>query len=595
MNAAASRQPRMIDRGLARWVQARTGSALLARAAFAASIAEGEGHACAALGTSFGADELAALRAQAWVGDGAAFSPFVLDADARFYLWRNWRHEQALGDALLVRCRSRAWSPAAAGLQDDLVALFGEADVAATERQRAAVANVPGTRLFVLTGGPGTGKTTTVVRMLLMLLRQAASAGLPARPAIALAAPTGKAAQRLAQSIARGKEGLGASLADDSVFRPLLAAIPQAEARTLHRLLGYRPTTNTFVHGRAHPLPADIVVVDEASMVDLALMRQLLDALREDALLVLLGDPDQLASVDAGSVLADIVASALPARPGPPAAARRAPGGDALPLAGHVVTLDHVWRAGGDLARGIAALRGDDREWLDAFVARGGDEALRLEPCADAPALRARVATWLDAHADVQRRLFDRDAAPADALAWLRESQLLCALREGPFGADGVNALVTRLLGERHGFDPAQAWYSGRPVIVGRNDYARGLFNGDVGIALEGEDGLRVWFEASDRDGRPGLRSYSPRVLPACESAWAITVHRSQGSEYGDVAVILPPDAANPLLTRELVYTAVSRARRCAGLWATPDALRAALARTTRRDGGLRERLRRGG
>lgn len=327
-------------------------------------------------------------------------------------------------------------------------------------------------------------------------------------------------------------------------------------------------------------------------MVDLALMRQLLDALREDALLVLLGDPDQLASVDAGSVLADIVASAPPAQPDAPAAAGH--GGDALPLAGHIVTLDHVWRSGGSLARGIAALRGDDREWLDAFVARGGDEALRLVPCVDAPALRARVAAWLDAHADVQQRLFDRDAAPAQALAWLRENQLLCALREGPFGAAGVNALVTRLLGERHGFDPAQTWYAGRVVIIGRNDHARGLFNGDVGIALDGADGLRVWFEASDRDGRPGLRSYSPRVLPACESAWAITVHRSQGSEYGDVAVILPPDPDNPLLTRELVYTAVSRARRCAELWATPAALRAAIARTTRRDGGLRERLRRG-
>lgn len=595
MTTATSRQPRMVDRGLARWVQARTGSALLARAAFAASMAEGEGHACALLAASFGAAELDALRALAWVGDGTAFSPFVLDGAARFYLWRNWRHEQVLASTLLARCRARAWPFVADAPSDDLAALFGDDDPAATQRQRAAVAAAPGARLFVLTGGPGTGKTTTVVRMLLMLLRHADAAGLPAQPSIALAAPTGKAAQRLGQAIARGKAELAARLAAGSPFVPLLTAIPQADARTLHRLLGYRPSTHTFAHGHAHPLPADIVVVDEASMVDLALMRQLLESLREDALLVLLGDPHQLASVDAGSVLADIVASGPPhVQSPPPALIEGVHGQGALPLAGHIVTLDHVWRSGGSLARGIEALRNDDGDWLDAFVAPGGDEALRLEACADAPALRARVAAWLDAHAESQARLFARDAAAGDALGWLRESQLLCALREGPFGADGVNALATRLLAERHGFDPAQAWYAGRPVIIGRNDYSRGLFNGDVGITLGGAGGLRVWFEASDRDGRPGLRSYSPRVLPACESAWAITVHRSQGSEYGDVALVLPPDPANPLLTRELVYTGVSRARRHARLWAVPEALRAALARTTRRDGGLRERLRSG-
>src|SRR5690606_17216989 len=132
---------------------------------------------------------------------------------------------------------------------------------------------------------------------------------------------------------------------------------------------------------------------------------------------------------------------------------------------------------GGSLARGIEALRSEDAAWLDALLERGGDDEVRFEACVDAPALRARVAAWLEAHAHVQARLFDRDASPAEALAWLRESQLLCALREGPFGAEGVNALVTRLLAERHGFDPMQAWYAGRPVIIGRNDYSRGLFN----------------------------------------------------------------------------------------------------------------------
>ena len=184
--------------------------------------------------------------------------------------------------------------------------------------------------------------------------------------------------------------------------------------------------------------------------------------------------------------------------------------------------------------------------------------------------------------------------APGDAgtsLRNLRQLQILFALRDGPFGAQGVNALIARRLGARYGIDASRTWYHGRPVIVTRNDYARGLFNGDVGIALEGSQGLRVWFELSDRDGNAGLRSFSPRALPAHDSAWAITIHRSQGSEYRDVAVVLPPDADNRVLNRELVYTAISRAKSHAEIWCTDASLRSALSRPVQRQGGLRERL----
>ena len=616
---------RAIDQTLAQWVLRRTGSALLAAATRVASSAEGHGHSCAWLDdpqadASFDTDALQALRQHAWVGDGSHFTPFVLDAQNRFYLWRNWQHESTLAAAILQRCARRTLPIPAATLAEDLDALFAGMPHGPTDWQRAAVAAVPGARFFVLTGGPGTGKTTTVVRMLLMLLQHAQACGLPTQPSIALAAPTGKAAQRLVQAIAKGKAELQMALGEDrqpaghvrstNPLRPnlpnLLQHIPHADARTLHRLLGYKPMDNSFSRGPRNPLAEDIVVVDEASMVDLAMMRQLLEALRPDAVLILLGDPGQLASVDAGSVLADIVASAPQNQLPPPLAGLLAPLLQRAPLqhassasannaalAGQVLTLTHTWRAGSGLQRGIEALRNTpDPAWLDTLLRERADGDLHLRHCPNPHALRACVDGWIERHADLLQSLLTPAADAAAALQRLRQLQILCALRDGPFGAQGLNDLIARRLTARFGIDGSRAWYHGRPVIITRNDYARGLFNGDVGIALEGAEGLRVWFELSDRDGSAGLRSYSPRALPAHESAWAITIHRSQGSEYHDVAVLLPPDPDNRVLTRELVYTAISRARTHAEIWTTDDSLRAALARPIRRQGGLRERLR---
>jgi exodeoxyribonuclease V alpha subunit len=634
---------RAIDQTLAHWVLKRTGSRLLAGAVRAASAAEGLGHSCAQLtdpytDAGFDAEALTTLRQHAWVGDGLQFTPFVLDVQDRFYLWRNWQHESKLAAAILQRCENRSLPIPADVLAEDLAALFGTMPSGSTDWQRAAVAAVPGARFFVLTGGPGTGKTTTVVRMLLMLLHHAHACGLPAVPSIALAAPTGKAAQRLVQAIAKGKAELQASLScgnnggDDcgsdssrdssgtsqnpppkqllKNLQDLLPHIPHADARTLHRLLGYQPRDNSFSRGPNNPLAEDIIVVDEASMVDLAMMRQLLESLRPDAVLILLGDPGQLASVDAGSVLSDIVASTPPnqlpssmanmlasllqnvsntATHNGPNEDRPMRGG---PLAGHVLTLTHSWRAGSGLQRGIEALRGTpDPAWLDSLMAQRSDGDLHLRHCADSNDLRARVDAWLDRHTELLQSLLAPGINADDALHRLRQLQILCALRDGPFGAQGINTLIARRLGARFAVDTSHAWYHGRPVIITRNDYARGLFNGDIGIALEGAEGLRVWFELSDREGHAGLRSFSPRALPAHESAWAITIHRSQGSEYNDVAVVLPPNEDNRVLTRELVYTAISRARSHAEIWTTDASLRAALGRPIQRQGGLRDRL----
>ena len=553
---------RTVDHTFAAWVRRRSGSDILARAAFAASRDEGQGHSCAALDAD---SDFAALRAHAWVGDGAAFSPFVLTDAGDFYLWRNWRHETRLAEALGRRAVDRT---VAVDTSADIDELFVGTDEASTRLQRAAVSAVAGKRLFVLTGGPGTGKTSTVLRMLLMLLRHA-----PSPPSIALAAPTGKAAQRMSQSIASGKDDLLRRLPDASPFRALLERVPHAQAQTLHRLLDYRAHENVFARGADSPLAADIVVVDETSMVDLATMRQLFDAVRDDATVILLGDAAQLYAVEAGSVLGDIVS-----------AAER----DGSPLAGHVVTLRHVWRAEQSLSRNLDRVRAGDADWIDEPEVVS---SVRRLDCLDEKSLRARIDGWFDTHAEDFRFLLTADPDPAEALRRLRNFQILCALREGAFGANGINALLRETFEKRLGVDTSHEWHHGRPVIVTRNDYTRDLFNGDIGIALRGPEGLRVWFETRNRDGKAALRSLSTRTLPAHETAWAITIHRSQGSEYADVAVVLPPQADHRILSRELLYTAMSRASHRVELWTSGDSLRAAVSQPVQRRGGLRDRL----
>ncbi|WP_257388964.1 AAA family ATPase, partial [Tahibacter caeni] len=369
---------RPLDRAVAQWVQVHGGSARLADVAGWASYADGLGDAALPLlGADAGRhgmtpptrDDVDALRAEALVGDGKARTPFVLDADGRFAFWRNHAHETAI--ALHVAQRRQAAAPAAAAsIAADLDALFGHDDPAA-QRQRDAVAAAVGRRLFVLTGGPGTGKTTTVLRLLLMLQRHAAAA-----PAIQLAAPTGKAAQRLLQSLRAGKaalrSGAGALPAE---WQPLLERIPEQTALTLHRLLGYEPRRNRFTRGRARPIAADIVVVDEASMLDLAMLRSLLDAVRDDAALILLGDADQLASVAAGSVLMDLVAALE---------RERAP---------ELVRLQHSFRAQRELARLNEAVREGDAAAFSAALAAAAPRAV-LRPVADTAALRAFAQEW---------------------------------------------------------------------------------------------------------------------------------------------------------------------------------------------------------
>ena len=566
MNASdPARRDESPEQALYAWVRHKTGDALLARAAAAAARAEAAGHACAWLAEEgFEAAQIDALRAAPWVAAQPDAAPFVLDAAGRFYVRRNAAAEQAVAVHIAQRA---APAPASAG---DHAALLAELlPGAASGEQRVALAQAFGRRLFVLTGGPGTGKTTSLLALLLTLLRLGPAAGLPTPPRVALAAPTGRAAARMQQALQGGLRRLRSSdaahAALDAAWTPALQALGGAQASTLHRLLGRR------LHGDSASLPADIVAVDEASMVDLGLMRTLLASLRDDALLVLLGDPEQLASVEAGSVLADIVAAATP--------------GSALGAC--VAHLEHSHRAGAALVQVLRAAREGDAE---ALPAAAGEVFRRRELRAAADA-RAALQAWLAGPGGALLELTQPGLDPQRALDLLAQTQLLCALRAGPFGESAVNATVEAWL-RRQRVLPAGFWYPGRTVMVTRNDPDTRLHNGDIGVALAGLSGtLAVWFEDHDDAGAIAPRALPPHLLPEHVPAYAITIHKSQGSEYDTVGVLLPPDPDSPILSRELLYTALSRARRRVELWASDEVVRAALARPVRRAGGLRERL----
>lgn len=645
---------RPLDRALYRWTIGHGGDALLAATAAWTSFAEGQGDAALPLRegrhgmTPMTDAQIAPLRASPLVAAeaGQDLRPFVLDADARFYLQRNFAHEVAaaasirerraavstegnadrVGFAVIpaktgIQLDSGAmvpearWIPASAGMTTyaaspegsgrdasdaDVDALFhGDCD-AAVGPQREAVRRVAGRRLFVLTGGPGTGKTTTVLRMLLMLQRRAA-----APLSIRIAAPTGKAAQRLVQALRQGKASLRnhptAPLPAD--WQALLDTIPDTEALTLHRLLGYEPWRNAFRRNARDPIAADVVVVDEASMVDLAMLRCLLGAVRADATLILVGDADQLTSVATGSVLFDLVA------------ALEADTRDDL------VRLVHSFRAERHLVVVNEAVRAGDAQALDVALAASAGQAV-LRNVADESALRERLARWAQELAGVEalrpalpvmagdaesrdvpsedsaaNEAADRTTRVRRALAALSQRQLLCALRETAFGVVDINARLESLLRRVWGIGAQDEWYPGRAVIVTRNDYSAGLFNGDVGLCLADAEGhLRVWFETADGgDGQPDVRSFAPHTLPAHETAFAITIHKSQGSEYRHAAVLLPPDAEHRILSRQLLYTGVSRAKQSVEIWSTPVALQAALSMDVRRSGGLQGRIAAGG
>ncbi len=506
---------------------------------------------------------VAAVQESPLVGAG---KPLRWDAGL-LYLERYWRQEDQVCADLLAR---EAQPPPVVDeerLRVGLDRLFPHDGVADAQRLAAAVAATHWTT--VLGGGPGTGKTTTVARVLALLLDRPGP-----RLRVALAAPTGKAAARLQEAV----QDQAATLTEQDQDRlgPLTAS-------TLHRLLGYRRGSGTrFKHDRDNRLPYDVVVVDETSMVSLTLMARLLEAVRPDARLILVGDPDQLASVEAGAVLADLVAG-LMARPvagGAVADSVEALVPDDIPTTNSwrhgVVLLGRIWRFEGAIADLAAAVRDGDADAAVAVLARDTDDISFTETGVRADVVGAATA--------VRAAAADGDAARA--LQLLGAHRLLCAHRSGPYGVDAWSREIERWLEAEHEGPPEGQWYVGRPLLVTANDYALGLFNGDTGVVVRALDGsLRAVFAR----GRQFV-GFAPSRLSDVQTVHAMTVHRSQGSQFARVTLVVPPEES-PLLTRQLLYTALTRAQEHVRIVGTEGAFRAAIDRPAARASGLRERL----
>jgi exodeoxyribonuclease V alpha subunit len=595
-----------LDYRFARFIGRLDGSndALLLLAASLVSRYRGEGHICIDLaelaGTSIDLEEseplscpplkswLKTLEKSPVVGRPGDVKPLILDG-ARLYLFRYWDYETHLAHALKNMANARIETFDEPQLKKSLDRIFSRTnddEIKEMDWQKVAAFTSLRNRLCVISGGPGTGKTFAVAKILALLFEHSGNDTLN----IALTAPTGKAAARLQEAIKEAKATLNCSEA-------VKAAIPE-EASTLHRLLKTIPYSPYFRFNEENPLPYDVVVIDEASMVDLALFSKLTQALRPQSRLILLGDKDQLASVEAGSVLGDICDTGNVHQFSPSFidVCRRLTGENftenhsgstSQNISDCIVQLTRSYRF--DKTSGIHAVSqsvnaGEADNTLD-LLKKGtyGDIHWRNLPRPDE--MLGYLEDWITGKYDVYLKAAD----PLKAFDLFSRCRILTALREGPYGFHNLNILIERIMQKKGLIERSGRWYPGRPVMITRNDYNLRLFNGDIGIAMEtqGSDGeLRVFFPGTDAS----LRSFPPLRLPDHETVYAMTVHKSQGSEFDEI-LFITPDRNTQVGTRELIYTAITRAREKIHVWGKEDVFLTAIQRRIHRSSGLREAL----
>ena len=518
--------------------------------------------------------------------------PLILDTHNRLYLYRYWEYEKILTDLIYKRVHNPIIDLDIQRLTRSLRTHFSADTAESIDWQKIAAATAVLKKFSVITGGPGTGKTFTITKMLVLLLEQVSAGELK----ICLAAPTGKAAARLQESISRAIHTLNCS---ERVKNAIAA-----EVKTIHRLLRPIPDSPYFRYNMENPLPADIVVIDEASMVDLALMSKLVQAVPLDARLVLIGDKDQLASVEAGSVLGDICDRNIlhgfsddfrkqifeltgEDLYGIQKESKPKPG-----LQDCIVVLNKSYRFPEDSSIGALSRhvnRGEAEVALSLLENTADDTIVWHDLDSTGDFLNILAKSIINGY-----RNYATSPDPISALESFARFKILCALRIGPFGAISINSFAEEVLGQAGllPFDSTRTnpWYKGRPILITRNDYNLGLFNGDIGITWpDPEDPSRVpyvFFTAGD--GR--VKRFATHRLPEHETVFAMTVHKSQGSEFDDVVLLLP-NKDYPVLTRELIYTGLTRAKQKFSIWTRPSIFSKAITRKIERTSGLRTSL----
>lgn len=527
------------------------------------------------------------------VGKPGEYRPLIKDEIDRLYLHRYWEYENDLIDLLKGKAQNDYQDVNIPRLKEDLQRLFPESEAQGINPQKIAAAIAVLKRLCVITGGPGTGKTFAIARILATINQQYKNEELK----ICLAAPTGKAAARLAEAIAQAKQTMESE-------SEILEAIPNT-CSTIHRLLKPIKDSPKFYYNRENHLPADVVVIDEASMVDLPLMSRLVESFSENTRLILMGDKHQLASVEAGSVLGDIcgdiagnqyhanLAEKLEAVTGYPSDQLCGKDHDLPPIQDSMTTFTHSYRfeeEGGIRVLANAVNQGAADEVIDILSNEQYSETNWIPMESPQQAYQLIVSKIIEHYA----ALAD-DTDPHRAFERLNRFRVLCAVNQGLLGVEGINALARDKLHAdnktKYRISNKKEWYHGIPIIVTTNDYHLGLFNGDVGVVMTSPDKNEPTFLAYFGDEPGGdLRYFSPYRLPGHQDVYSMTIHKSQGSEFDEILMVLP-QYDSPLLTRELLYTGITRVRQKLSILAPESVIRSAVLRRIERVSGLRDAL----